>query len=178
MSRLPLVGLALGLAACAGPEAIGGSIPQPPAGDPGPGNPPAATVIQLTRFRPDSQPYSPVSGFVQAERLVITDQAAWQSVWQIAHATVSPEPPLPAVDFDREAVLAVAMGRQPSGGFAIRLEAAHQDDQAVTVSVRSVAPGAGCLVPQVVTSPVDLVRMPRSPLPVRFVETSETLNCD
>jgi hypothetical protein len=177
MDRRLLTGLALALAGCAGSGAPDGPVSQSPGGQPGSGNP-TTSVIPLARFRPDSQAYSPVSGYHQAERLVVTDQATWQSVWHTVHATLAPEPPLAAVDFSREVVLVAAMGRQPSGGYAVRLEAAQQDDQAVTVTVRTVVPGAGCVVPQVVTSPVDLARLPRTALPVRFADRSDTLRCE
>jgi hypothetical protein len=177
MRRLLLTGLVFGLAGCAGSSASDGPVSQTPGGLPGSGNP-AAAAIPLARFRPDSQAYSPVSGYDQPERLVVTDQATWQSVWQTIHATLEPEPPLPVVDFNREMVLVAAMGRRPSGGHAIRLEAAEQDDQAVTVTVRTVVPGAGCVVSQVVTSPVDLARIPRTALPVRFADSSSTLRCE
>lgn len=66
----------------------------------------------------------------------------------------------PAVDFDRSVVLALDMGRRPTGGHRIEVESVERTGNALTVHVVSIEPGPACLVTQAVTRPYQLVRVP------------------
>ncbi len=76
----------------------------------------------------------------------------------------------PAVDFDRSVVLALYMGRQPSGGHRMQVESVVRTQGKLTVHVVSVEPGPACLVTQAVTRPYQLVRVP--------VETGEPIDVE
>jgi hypothetical protein len=68
----------------------------------------------------------------------------------------------PAVDFAREMVVLVAAGEQSSGGHSVRVNGTSTGaDGALVVHVTRTAPGPGCMSTMVITSPVDVVRVPR-----------------
>ena len=99
-------------------------------------------------------------------------------VWIRIHARQSPVPPLPIVDFTKEMVLFAALGTRPSGGFSILIDGATEaGDGALSVVVRSVAPGPKRGVTAALTEPVDLARLARRDTPVHFVERTETSDC-
>lgn len=153
-AALACVVLLLSLAACDSPSAP--ETPQP---------------LALTRI---TQPA--FSGFDTPQRLVIRSQPAWEAAWATLWARAGQSPALPPVDFTRDVVLLAAAGARPTSGYFIAIEAASATGDAATVTVRSYAPGAGCEILPVVTTPVDVVSMPRRDR-VTFVEESQVRPC-
>jgi hypothetical protein len=118
------------------------------------------------------------TGLNQPLRLVIRDLEQWQSIWSEAmRGRGTPTAP-PAVDFNRYMVILAAMGTQRTGGHEISIEEVHREGKHIVVTVRQVSPGPGCMTTQVLTSPVDIVQVPKSDEAVTFVERQEIQNCD
>jgi hypothetical protein len=93
--------------------------------------------------------------------------ADWLALWARHSAPGVPPPP---VDFDREMVLAVFLGRRPTSGFQVVITGADEagPSRSVEVSYREVEPAPGSVRRPVVTMPFHIVAVPRSALPVRF----------
>lgn len=119
-----------------------------------------------------------VTGFDAELRLVIADQMAWRDAWSRLVSPRRPMPPLPEVDFAKEIVVVVAMGRQRSGGHSIRIVAVERQVSGVQVQAVLQQPGKGCITSASITSPADIVVLPRSALPVTFDLRRETRDCD
>lgn len=111
-------------------------------------------------------------------RLVIRDPEQWKSIWSEVMRDRSTVTPLPAVDFTRYMVILAAMGIQSTGGHEISIEEVRRDGKHLVVTVRQVSPGPECMTTQVLTSPVDIVQVPKSDEAVTFVEQKEIQNCD
>jgi PrcB C-terminal len=125
---------------------------------------------------PDQRYTAVYSGFDQPSRLVIRDAGGWAAFWDQMHQVQSPAPVLPAVDFDRQMVIAAAMGTQNSGGHAIAIERLSFGSE-VLVGVLATSPGHGCVVTASLTQPVDAVVVSRSDAPVRFQESAAVHDC-
>jgi hypothetical protein len=98
---------------------------------------------------------------------VLRDAAAWEAAWRELQAGLAAGP-APAVDFARDMVVVVAAGERPSGGHNLRVEGTSTAaDGALVVHVTTTEPGEGCMSAAVITSPVDVVRVPRTAGPVR-----------
>jgi hypothetical protein len=141
--------------------------------DPGelPGDP-----LPVERFAEEGRPLNLQSGMHVSGRLVIRDAASLREAWpQIAPRAEQAD--LPDTYFERETVLVAAMGMRPTGGHSILIDRAFLQGDTVSVIVRSISPGADCMVTQVITHPVDAARIPVAGLPVRFVERSEVTPC-
>ena len=103
-------------------------------------------------------------------RLVIKDRDEFNDFWK---GLVSPGrflPPLPEVDFSKEMIVVVGMGLRPSPGFGIMIDGACEANGQIELFVSKVEDGPCGAVPDVVTSPADIVRIPRSDLPITFRE--------
>ena len=74
--------------------------------------------------------------------------------------------PPPTVDFEKDGVLLVEMGRRPTAGHELALATDHvaTEDGVGVVRVEWTEPVAGALVAQVVTSPCLFVAVPRGGL--------------
>jgi hypothetical protein len=107
------------------------------------------------------------TAFDEPTELVIRDRRALESAWTLLFNHVQGEP-LPAVDFTRETVLLVALGRRSSGGHAVQVDAVTRSGDGAVVRYVATSPGPGCMATQSLTSPADLVRTPRIAGAVRF----------
>ena len=135
-------------------------------------------MVPVTRLRPEADSYTQSSGLDEPAEILVRDENRWSAVWQQIHGHTRPSPPLPDIDFGKEMVIAVAMGRQRSGGYEIRIDRAWQERGVTVIVVRRYEPAAGCILPAAITSPADIARLPSAPDPVEFRLESVTRDCD
>lgn len=107
------------------------------------------------------------SVYAMAEETVVRDRAAWEAMWQQLHNGLAADP-LPAVDFTRDMVVLVAVGQRSTGGTSVRVDGVAAAAGGAVVRYTVTEPGAGCMSTQVITAPVDVVRVPRAAGAVRF----------
>ena len=106
---------------------------------------------------------------IQAEMLsVIQDETAWKTFWTMIHANQTPAPPAPAIDFSRDMIVVAAAGLKPSSGYAMQVVSASEAKGEIVVVVEATSPGAGCMSAMVMTSPLDIARLPKRDGKVRF----------
>ena len=143
-----------------------------------PSSPDEQSPVTLTRLGVEGASYAYYSGVRDAQRLVIRDQATWQQTWSAIWSRNSPVPALPAIEFDREMVIVAALGERNSGGFSILIDRVTESTTGLTVNVRSVSPGNGCITTQALTQPVDIARVTRRDGMVTFTESATVQNCN
>lgn len=99
---------------------------------------------------------------------VVKTQREWESLWH-QHVCVEPPPPLPAVNFDVEAVVGVWPGEKRSGGFEVAVvEIAEKAGEAVIVTYQERSPPPGAICIMALTQPFHLVKMAKTDLPILF----------
>ncbi|MGI9627518.1 MAG: protease complex subunit PrcB family protein [Longimicrobiales bacterium] len=128
-------------------------------------------------YTPVSEATTQVSAIGERERLVIRSLADWESYWGRFAAAVIPTPATPAVDFGVDAVVAVAMGGRPTGGYGISVREVRGDAAGIYIVVVESSPGATCIVTQATTAPATAIRVTADSRPIQFVEETETLEC-
>jgi hypothetical protein len=111
------------------------------------------------------------SGVSERRREVIRDEASWARLWAEIHAGLTPAPPVPAVDFARQMLIAVALGTRPSGGFGVKVRSVASRGERLEVAVAESCPAAGAMVTLSLTQPVEVVRVPRLTQTPTFQET-------
>ena len=136
-----------------------------------------STPLTLTRFRGDSAGFLAFSGYDTAQTIVIHDRDTWVRTWSDINRRTTPLPALPDVDFTSEMVVVAALGTRPSSGYDVVFTSASEAGEIVTVEVESRAPGAGCVTLTVITSPVDLARIPRRNGAITFRTTPKVTTC-
>jgi hypothetical protein len=112
-------------------------------------------------------------GISQRSRLVIRNRDEFSRFWT---ETSSYKPAPPEVDFSRDMIVIAAMGQKPTPGYQIFIDGACEVDNHIKVFVRSVDSSRCGLQLGVTSSPVHIVRLPQSQLPVTFQET-EFVDC-
>jgi hypothetical protein len=108
------------------------------------------------------------SGIPSEMLSVIQDETAWKTFWTMIQSKQTPAPPAPAVDFSRDMIVVAAAGMKPSTGYAMQVISASEAKGEIVVTVEATSPGAGCLNAMMMTSPVDIARIPKRDGKVRF----------
>lgn len=107
-----------------------------------------------------------------AKQEVVKDSARWKAIWT-EHAGKSTAP-LPAVDFSKEFVIVAAMGQRPTGGYSIHVAKVDSSENKLKVYIERKSPAKGTMTIQVLTSPFEFVAVPKTDLPIQFVEMDKS----
>jgi len=99
----------------------------------------------------------PMSQVDSARRAVARSAEEWSTLWS-QHAG---ERTRPAVDFNREIVLAVFLGTRSSAGYSVEIVGAREEGGALVVTYRESRPQPGAVAAQVLTSPYHFVAVPK-----------------
>ncbi len=105
---------------------------------------------------------------------LISDNAGLREAWNNAHGSLLTPPPVPQVDFNRETVLALFMGSQPTGGYGISLQRMSEENGEIFADVRMTRPGPGDITTQALTSPWQMVRILRGNVAAVWLRDADT----
>lgn len=103
---------------------------------------------------------------------LITSEDELRRLWTLISDNTMP----PAVDFTRYVVIAVFAGEEPTAGYAIRVSKITDDDRRI-VAVSINAPGISCLAAEVITTPYQVLRVPRTDLPWTHEDEQTVTSC-
>ncbi|SRR5713101_192587 len=118
------------------------------------------------------------SGLKDPLRTVVRDSSAWRDWWRRVTANHVQAVPVPPVDFRREMVVLAGLGTQRSTGYDVTVVSARQVGATLQVSVHVSLLGNGpCMAGMMVTSPVDIIRIPKSGAVVTFRDESFQQDC-
>jgi hypothetical protein len=99
------------------------------------------------------------SGVSESVQIVARSQSEWSALWKRHAAIESNPPPLPAIDFSKEIVVAVFLGEKPTGGHDIEIMSMEQNNDVLLVSFVEKSPPPGGLATQALTQPFHIVRV-------------------
>jgi hypothetical protein len=134
--------------------------------------------VALDRFdEPIAARFRTSSGLYEERMLAIRSAPEWEGQWRRLMARQGNPPPPPAVDFKRDMLLMAAMGPQRSGGYSVLIERVLDQPEALFALVRMISPGPKCGAIAALTSPVDIVRLPASSKPIRWVIERTANDC-
>ena len=83
-------------------------------------------------------------------------------MWRRITARQGNPQPAPQIDFDREMLLIAAYGTKATGGYSMVIDRVLETPHGLEAQVRRIAPGPRCGTTAALTSPLDIVRVPRS----------------
>ena len=119
--------------------------------------------------------HSSFDGPAEGVRQVVRDSVEWRKAW--AHTVrASIDSTLPPIDFKHQMVVIAGMGSVSSAGYELFIDSVTTLEWGTLIYVRSTSPG-GCPAGGLMTQPVDIVRVPRTNLPVQFMEYTEVHHC-
>jgi hypothetical protein len=108
------------------------------------------------------------SGLRDPVELVVRSRKEFERIWNLLYANSVRPPRLPFVDFKREVILIIGMGRRMSAGYVIRTLSVTDRGDAIFVVYSSGGLGSeGMTIPSI-TSPTEVLRIERPRKPVIF----------
>jgi len=105
-----------------------------------------------------------MSGIESPQQVIVRSTAEWSALWK-RH---DPNGPIPSIDFSREMVLGVFLGRRPTAGFAIEIVKAVGNSGTLIVEYAETAPPRDLVTAQVLTAPYHLAAISKYDGEVRF----------
>lgn len=108
------------------------------------------------------------SGIQEPRTVAVTNLAQWRALWEQHSARKTPANPPPEIDFEKETVLFLAMGRRNTGGYSIRVEEIVRQGNEIVVRARTKSPPPGGFTIQALTAPFQIVAMDRMEAPIKF----------
>ncbi len=109
---------------------------------------------------------------------VIRDPASLDALWRQHTTVMSPPPPLPHIDFERDMVIAAFLGQKASGGVELQISKLDNVGGALTAHLSLTNPGKDCIVTQAFSQPYHIVVTPRHEQVIRFQVNTLTTDCN
>ncbi|MCI0597768.1 protease complex subunit PrcB family protein [Candidatus Parcubacteria bacterium] len=97
-------------------------------------------------------------------------------LWRFVFGTSGPA--IPPVDFSTEELLAVFDGTHSSGGYRIDVLSVEDTASARIITIKHVEPGASCITTSAITSPFQIVQLPKTTLPITREDVTEVRECE
>lgn len=149
-------------------EPRGAATPTPPGETPALGDEAVAFTLLFAEA---------YTGVEEPRRAVVRDPGEWREVWSQVVAGREPKPDPPAVNFDRDMVVIVALGVRPTGGNGVKVVEVRRNEDTLDVVVMEHLPGLTCPVTMALTAPVIAVTIPATDAAVAFSERTATTEC-
>lgn len=96
------------------------------------------------------------------KKVVIFNNQDLQTLWKELYGSEQTAPPLPVVDFTKNAVVAILSGKHTTGGYELIFNTVSQDNKNTIVQVTEIMPGEKCLLTDTITSPFILIQVPNT----------------
>jgi hypothetical protein len=108
-----------------------------------------------------------VSAVLEPKNVVARSPEEWRAFFRPTVIGASAEPQ--GIAWDRQMLVAVALGSRPSGGYSVEIERIHRKGSHWIVHARETRPAPGSIQTTMITSPIDCVATPRFDGKVVFV---------
>ena len=113
-------------------------------------------------------------GFEAPTFRLVESESEFLALWNRAYGAQLEVPPLPAVNFRRETVLAIFQGQRPTGGYGIEVLDASLEGGELFLDMRFREPAPDAIVTQALTSPWLMVRVLRGGIDVAWFRNPAT----
>lgn len=100
----------------------------------------------------------PYSGIDAKQNVVITDDKAWDRLWDETYKIMDPKPAMPNVNFASETVIGVYLGMKSSGGYGIEVSKIIDTGKEYQVYIKEISPQKGAMSTMALTQPFHLIK--------------------
>ena len=113
-----------------------------------------------------------LSNVAESKNYLVESSAQLQQLWKLIKTATPP----PTIDFSKNVVIAVFAGSEPTPGYAV-IVSKIEDSAKRLVTITLTAPDSSCVLPQMVTSPYELIEVPATTLPLTHQDIASTTGC-
>ncbi|MGA2655491.1 MAG: protease complex subunit PrcB family protein [Gammaproteobacteria bacterium] len=104
-------------------------------------------------------------------------QQSFDEFWAQHNKDLQPPTEKPAIDFNKEMVVAVVDANQPSSGYLIGIDQLQEVDGKLYIFATRKQPGAGCVNLGVISQPFTLIKLPKLDLVPELRLSTQTVDC-
>jgi hypothetical protein len=106
----------------------------------------------------------------------ITNQQDLETLWGMIYSHSGPT--VPMIDFTTKEVLGVFDGSHSSGGYSVHVSDVQDVKGTRVIHIVRIAPGDGCPTTNEITSPFEIVVLPKSAFTLTHVDEMATTSCN
>ena len=110
------------------------------------------------------------SGVKEALGQIITSRQDWETLWKTHTNVLVPQPPLPEVDFETQAIVAIYAGEKRTSGYRIVLKDVAAQGTDLVITYRLTEPPADSFTLQVLSQPFLILRVQKPPGAIKLVK--------
>ena len=104
------------------------------------------------------------SGIQRPRQALARTEAEWQALWR-EHGSSQP---IPELDFAEVMAVGIFLGTRPTGGYGVQVTKLRPEGEALVVEYAERTPGPDAMVTQALTSPFQIVSVPKHAGELRF----------
>ena len=109
-------------------------------------------------------------GMTDSKFITIKDENSLNEIYNLISKGRMPELEIPALDFEKETVIALFLGEKTSGGHSITVQQIENISDKVIITYKIDSPKKGEMVTTVMTQPYCIIKMPKTLKEVVFKE--------
>jgi hypothetical protein len=130
-------------------------------------------LLAVTSFADEASSFKTLdkggfSGIQQQLEVVVTNKNQWEELWGKHTAQKLPKPPAPEIDFDKQSIVFISLGRKNTGGYSVEITDIQRSGKKAEVLFSSKEPKPGGFTIQALTAPFHIVTTPRIEGEVKF----------
>ena len=119
--------------------------------------------------------YSSPMSLQETELLeVVNDRERFNEIWLSKLGDLGT---VPTIDFSKYSIIAIFIGQKSSSGYSVYLDRVEQNIGTTKIKFVTSQPSPDCVVAQIITSPVTLVRVDKIDGGFEFEERTEIISC-
>lgn len=109
------------------------------------------------------------SGITQPMDTIITTEAELDTLWEKHYAYLGITPETPSIDFNKDVVIGIFLGDQPTTGYWIRMDSVYvKGDQEIVAIAMNDKPDSNATVLQMVTQPFVIASITKTDKHIQF----------
>ena len=107
----------------------------------------------------------------------IYDSKKLNTVWANLFAKYDRKPPIPTIDFEKNMLIAIALGERNSGSYSLQVESIIENKNNIKVIIDENKPGPSCITPSVMIYPFQLIKISLPKKPITYVKVLKIKDC-
>ncbi len=104
----------------------------------------------------------------EAKQIIFQDEKELQQFFMRVNMTRKPGIPVPVIDFEKEVVVALCVGKVPTSGYSITIDSVHEVEDATEVWLQKQEPAPSDMVATVICQPFTIAKFPRKGNKIEF----------
>ncbi|MGE0561608.1 MAG: protease complex subunit PrcB family protein [Flavobacteriales bacterium] len=118
------------------------------------------------------------SGFENLTERTINNTTDFKKAWDTAWSHFTDPNPAPSIDFNTETVILIALGAKNNGGYQLKINSVHEQDNELTVNYTEITSNPKCTNTQAIVFPYEFISIPKTSKKIIFKSSQQVGSCN